>query len=303
MRIAVLSDTRLPTAASFPGHGLGKLALSLANGLKARGHDVTLFAGKGSAFDGEIQLFDDENDYVRATLNFDAMLDITHFHKLQYATGVKATRIVNVSVDREASPGRCAVFPSEHHRKIHQYTPERARVIPHGVDMPTLKGIKKGTYYAYLSMFHGPKGPTMAAEAARLAGVELVMAGPTPPVPPPGTRYIGPIFGEEKMYFLAEAQALIYPASTESAGLVPLEAQAVGTPALVSAYGGAPEQIIDGKTGLTARDTLEMGERIKMCDALKADDCKTFVREQRSMAGMIDAYEKALMDVANGVSW
>ncbi len=33
MKIAVLSDTRLPTSANYAGHGLGKQVLAAANGL------------------------------------------------------------------------------------------------------------------------------------------------------------------------------------------------------------------------------------------------------------------------------
>lgn len=302
MKIAVLSDTRLPTNASFPGHGLGKLALSIFYGLAKREHDVILFAGKGSepfAF-----VANDEREFAQMIDShkpYDAILDNTHFHTLQNI--MQKAPIVNVSHDREAAPGRCAVFPSKFHRDFHGYSEASARVIPHGVDAPQLSNVKKKPYYAYLSMFHSAKGPLMAAEAARIAGVELVMAGPTPPAPPPGVKYIGPLDDVDKWRFLAEAQALIYPASTESGGLVPLEAQAVGTPVVVSTYGAAREQIIEGVTGFAARDTLEMSECMTKASQLSSDACKTFVRDQRSVSKMIDAYELALQEVAKGVRW
>ena len=57
MKLAVFSDTRQPTKADG-GHGLGMSAHSIASGLAARGHDVTLCAGYGSEFgNGRLQTF------------------------------------------------------------------------------------------------------------------------------------------------------------------------------------------------------------------------------------------------------
>lgn len=298
MNIAVLSDTRLPTHIAFPGHGLGKLALALANGLRARGHDVTLFGGRGSAFEGTLLLFEDEKDYTSAITNqYDVVLDITHFHTLQHPKGI------NVSVDREATPGKNAIFPSEAHRRFHRYKPEAARVIPHGVDIPAMPDVKREGYFAYVSAFFTGKQPNMAADAARIAGVELLTAGFTPPAPPPTARYVGALSGDDKYRFLAKAQALLYPASTESGGLVPLEAASVGTPSIVSAYGGASEQILEGVTGYAVHDTDEMVEAIKKVDALDRDKIRQWVIDCRSVERMIDAYEQACIDVANGITW
>ena len=49
VKLVVFSDTRQPTKADG-GHGLGMSAHSIASGLAARGHDVTLCAGHGSEF-------------------------------------------------------------------------------------------------------------------------------------------------------------------------------------------------------------------------------------------------------------
>lgn len=303
MRIAVLSDTRLPTHPAFPGHGLGKHALALANGLRARGHDVTLYAGKGSAWDGTLLIGADENEYVSLLESQDrpdVILDITHHHKLN---DFQWTRVINVSVDREGYPGKNAIFPTEAHRKWFRYKPEQARVILHGVEIPPMPDVKRENYYAYVSAFFAGKQPNMAADAARLAGVELLTAGFTPPAPPPTARYVGALSGEDKYRFLAKAQALLYPASTESGGLVPLEAASVGTPSIVSAYGGASEQIIEGVTGYAVRDTEDMAAAIKKVDKLDRDKIRQWVIDCRSVERMVGEYEQACIDVANGVTW
>lgn len=301
VRLAVLSDTRLPTNIRFPGHGLGKLALAIASGLQALGHEVVLFAGRGSAWDGQVLVFDDELDYAKSPLEYDVILDITHQHKLQETN--PALKIINISVDREAPPGANAVFPSEAHRIWHRYAPTRARIIPHGVDFPELPDVPQGEYFAYLSMFHAPKQPTMAADAARLAGVELVMCGVTPPAPPPNVHYIGALAGEDRLRFLAGAKALLYPASTESAGLVPLEAASMGTPSIVSAYGGASEQISEGVTGFAVHDTEQMVAAIGKVGTLERAKIRQWVYDNRRVEHMVAQYETLCTEVSNGASW
>jgi glycosyltransferase involved in cell wall biosynthesis len=243
---------------------------------------------------------DDEREYARivdATM-FDAILDVTHFKTLQ--KHLQSAAIVNWSVDREAHPGRCAVHPSEAHRRFHGGV---GRVVYHGVDVPDAVPAVKGNYFAYLSMFHAPKAPIMAWNAARLAGVRLVMAGPTDPQPPGGAEYVGPMTGADKFAFLAGARALLYPASTESGGLVPLEAQSVGCPVIVVDYGAAKEMIEPGVTGFVARDTVEMVELIGKTETLDRAACVRWVRDCRSLGQMIDGLESALRDAAAGERW
>ncbi len=64
MKLAVLSDGRLPTRKDFPGHGLGQIMLAIAEGLKARGHEVQLFAGAGSEFSGGLATRQDEREFL-----------------------------------------------------------------------------------------------------------------------------------------------------------------------------------------------------------------------------------------------
>ena len=81
MKIAVLSDTRLPTSANYAGHGLGKQVLAAANGLANKGHSVTLFAGAGSQFaHGPLVIEADEKAFSPFLNTFDVVLDSTHQH-------------------------------------------------------------------------------------------------------------------------------------------------------------------------------------------------------------------------------
>jgi glycosyltransferase involved in cell wall biosynthesis len=302
MKIAVLSDTRLPTSADFPGHGLGKQVLAAANGLASKGHDVTLFAGAGSTFEhGALVIEADEKAFIPFLPTFDAVLDSTHQHLAQQKWPQLA--IVNWSHDREGRPGRNAVFPSDAHRNWHGYKPDNARVIYNAIELPPLPDATPDGYYAYLSMMHAPKGPLMAREAARLAGVKLVMAGPTPPAILPDVEYIGPIFGDDKLEFLARATALLFCSGIEAGPITPLEAQAVNCPVIGLDYGATKENILPNKTGLIVNDTLGMVEAIGKVAALRRQDCREWLEECRPLNAMVNQLEAALVDVVNGKGW
>lgn len=302
MKIAVLSDTRLPTAESYAGHGLGKQVLAAANGLAAKGHSVTLFAGAGSQFaHGPLVIEADEKAFATFLHGFDAVLDSTHSHEAQ--THLPKTAIVNWSHDREGRPGRCAVFPSEAHRTWHGYAPTQARVIYNAIALPEAPTASPDGYYAYLSMMHAPKGPLMAREVARLAGVKLVMAGPTPPAVPPGVEYVGPMTGQDKFDFLARATALLFCSGIEAGPITPLEAQAVNCPVIGLAYGATQENVLPGKTGLIAQDTLSMVEAVGKVTTLRRADCREWLEECRPLEGMINQLEAALTDAADGKWW
>jgi glycosyltransferase involved in cell wall biosynthesis len=68
------------------------------------------------------------------------------------------------------------------------------------------------------------------------------MAGPT-------VEFLGYIPDAEMPALYAQSRAVLFPA-LEDAGIVPLEAQASGTPVVALGKGGALDTVIDGKTGI-----------------------------------------------------
>lgn len=299
MKIAVLSDTRFPTAASYPGHGLGKMNLAVAEGLLARGHEITLYAGYGSEFAGHlIQGYQESEFYSKGLDGFDAIVDGGHEHKAQEA--YPDAPIINVSHDREHKPGRCAVFVSEAHKAYHK---QPGRVIYNGVDVGdySLRQGTPGTYLAWMALMMPHKGPHAAIQAAGLAGVPLKMAGPGDPLP--NTDHIGPVVGAAKIAFLHGARALLVPAAVESGGLVCLEAAACGVPVVAYGLGGLPEYVAEGVTGFLVDDVQAMADAVANLDAIEPPVARVWVERHRALAHMVDAYEQALEDVANGERW
>jgi glycosyltransferase involved in cell wall biosynthesis len=68
------------------------------------------------------------------------------------------------------------------------------------------------------------------------------LAGPT-------VTFAGFVPDAELPALYARSKALLFP-QYEDAGIVPLEAQACGTPVIAFAKGGALDSIVDGKTGI-----------------------------------------------------
>lgn len=104
----------------------------------------------------------------------------------------------------------------------------------------------------------------------------------------------------------ALADVLVFPATVfEPWPQVVLEAQAAGTPAVVSCYGGAQEAVLDGETGSVvhphdvdaladqiARLLADAGLRQRLGEAAQRRVASMFTLE-RQVAATLDAYERA----------
>jgi glycosyltransferase involved in cell wall biosynthesis len=123
--------------------------------------------------------------------------------------------------------------------------------------------VEKGKYFAFLGPISPEKRPDRAIRIARAAGIPLKIAAKVdkvdeeyfrgeilPLIDGPGVEFIGEINEREKIKFLGEAAALLFPVDwPEPFGLVMIEAMACGTPVLAFRCGSIPEVIEDGVTG------------------------------------------------------
>jgi glycosyltransferase involved in cell wall biosynthesis len=133
--------------------------------------------------------------------------------------------------------------------------PERVRIVPNGVDpVFTPAGDPAvGDYVLAVGTLEPRKNLGAAVEAARLAGVELRVAGATGWGGVAVDGWVGEPSDLELAALMRGARCLVYPSLYEGFGLPVLEAMACGTP-VVTSRGGATEEVAGGAAVLVDPD-------------------------------------------------
>jgi glycosyltransferase involved in cell wall biosynthesis len=78
--------------------------------------------------------------------------------------------------------------------------------------------------------------------------------------------FTGEVTGERLATMYASSDVFVYPSETETFGNAIVEAQAAGIPVIVASRGAAPENVVDGVTGLVvdAQKPDEIGSAIRL---------------------------------------
>ncbi len=124
----------------------------------------------------------------------------------------------------------------------------------------------------------------LAIEACRRAGVPLKVVGRGPEMARlqrlagPATEFLGWRSDEEVRGFYQRAAAVLLP-GVEDFGMVPVEAQACGTPVVALGAGGANETVIDGQTGVLAAEATPDAFAAALTRARTISFDERFIRE------------------------
>ncbi len=152
---------------------------------------------------------------------------------------------------------------------------------------------KKGSFFLVAGRLVAYKKPQLAVQAAREAGVPLVVAGAGPlrerleKMPAGDVTFVdSPDRGTLRTLY-REARALVFPGE-EDFGMTMVEAQACGTPVIAFDRGGAKEAVIDGETGELFSDPSDLVRRLRGFDDPRYD-----VRALRKHAERFGAYRFA----------
>jgi glycosyltransferase involved in cell wall biosynthesis len=184
-------------------------------------------------------------------------------------------------------------------------------VIHHGLPMQDLVPLAKGpdNYFVWLGRFVRDKAPHLAIQAAKEAGVKLVLAGTIDRhlkdelkyfheqveqhFDHEQIKYIGPVNLKEKVRLLGRARGFLNPIEWEEPfGMVMIEAMGLGCPVISFARGAAPELIAHRKTGFLVRDVEEMVCFIPRIGEIDRRATREYVERNFSVRVMAKKYEK-----------
>ncbi|HTV89249.1 MAG TPA: glycosyltransferase [Stellaceae bacterium] len=160
-------------------------------------------------------------------------------------------------------------------------------------------------YALWLGRVCPEKGVAQAIDAAREAGVRLLLGGEVFPyeahrryfaeeVEPrlgPDARFLGPIGWARKRRLLNAARCLLVPSlAAESSSLVAMEAIACGTPVVAFPSGALADIVEPGITGYLVRDVRKMAAAIHIAAAIDRERCRERGRQRFSQERMIAQY-------------
>jgi glycosyltransferase involved in cell wall biosynthesis len=158
----------------------------------------------------------------------------------------------------------------------------------------------------WLARFSADKGPDLAIEACREAGLPLVLAGKASdpeerryldevirPMLHPGVELILNPDAEQYRNLLVQARSLIMPVRWEEPfGLVMVEAMAAGTPVVALNRGAVPEVVRHGETGLVCDEAGQLPDALHAAGALDSQTCARHVITSFSAELMARRYER-----------
>ncbi|HYX25452.1 MAG TPA: glycosyltransferase family 4 protein [Thermoanaerobaculia bacterium] len=241
-------------------------------------------------------------------------VDLIHLHGLDFASYLPPPGppvLATLHLSPRLYPHE-ALFPSRPDTWLHAVSESQHRdcppgaplldPIPNGVDLDVLRpGPAKEGFALALGRICPEKGFHLALDAAKAAGVPLLLGGEVFPYPDhqryfraeieprldPLRRFLGPVGLEWKRHLLAAARCVLVPSQiAEACPLVALEALACGTPVIATPLGALPEIVAPGRTGFLVETVDELAEAIRRVDTLDPAECRREA-ERRFSAGVM----------------
>ncbi|WP_437314806.1 glycosyltransferase family 4 protein [Sorangium sp. So ce385] len=330
MRIAIISTPFIRVPPSGYG-GTELFCYELAEGLSARGHEVTLFAtGDSSVACRRRSLYasprwppapEDEVNHVAwaaSEIAREDRLDLVHLNSPIAVPFTRFLRVPAVHTLHHASCDESSRIYAQHPEVAYVAISERQRsleiplprscVIHHGVTPSRYPAsLSDEGYLAHLGRYAEEKGTHLALDIARAAGMQLRLAGRAHPkdrlyylreVAPrlreSGASDLGEMDHDRKVALLRGARALLCPLQWEEPfGLIAVEAMLCGTPVLGFRRGSFPEIVDEGITGFLAApgDGARLAALAAGLARFDRAACARRARERFSSAVMVGKYE------------
>lgn len=259
--------------------GTEKVVYELTEELVKRGHQVYLYAARGSSSSAKLIPYPSHihanniGKYVRSTLP--PRVDIIHDHTFNSAISRIERRI----------PTLCTQHITRNYGVPHSvYVSKRAlEVIGKNKGFHVYNGIdpnqyefseEKRDYLLFIGRIIREKGIMEAIDVAERSGQKLIIAGPLKDkelyeneIQPrikgnSNIEYVGTVGGKQKQELIKHARCVLFPILWEEPfGLVMIEAMACGTPVIALANGSVPE-IMAGFPNLICTTVDEMVQKV-----------------------------------------
>lgn len=328
MKIAVLSPVawRTPPVHYGPWE---QMASNLAEGLVARGHQVSLFATADSITTGtlaaicpkgyeEDKMLDpkvQECMHISYLMERAAEFDIIHNHfdflPLTYSRLISTPMVT--TIHGFSSPKIIPVYAR--YNDIAYYVSislaNRSPALTYAANI--YNGIRTDEfsfeaqpedYLLYFGRIHPDKGAFDAIQIALASGHRLKIAGiiqdeayyqekVKPFIDDEQIIFTGAVGGQERSRVLGRAKALLHPIYfDEPFGLSVAEAMLCGTPVIAYGRGSMPEVIESGKTGFLVNNLQQAINCIKDIKTIDRGYCHAYAREQFGEDKMVEEYIK-----------
>ncbi len=318
--------------------GTELVVYDLACALTEKGHEVTVFASGDSNLPCKLIPIIEKNLYEMLGqfkwdfYDYDILqteivgkmsdeFDVLHNHngfipltispltKTPILTTIHSSLPPEPAVLRKAFKDRFYVSISNAQREL---APELNWIatVYHGIDVKKYPfSGEKGEYIVFLGTFSPHKGPDIAIEISKKAGIPIILAGEIRKefeefyrekilLKQDGKqiKVFGELTFQEKAELLKNALALILPVRWKEAfGLVMIEAMACGTPVIAPRRASVPEIVVDGTTGfiVSVENMIdEMVEKIKEIKKINPMDCRLHVEKNFTADKMVNEYLK-----------
>ncbi|HEV2557559.1 MAG TPA: glycosyltransferase family 4 protein [Microvirga sp.] len=299
--------------------------------LVARGHRSIVVACEGSAAAGTLvpvplprEPYDEaakagaharHRSAVAAVLAREPV-DVVHLHGIDFhaylpAPGVPVLATLHLPPswypEEALRPGRPDTWFHAVSEAQHRDCPPGPHLLPpieNGVTLGAARHAKRD-FALTLGRICPEKGVHLAVEAAKRAGIPLLVAGEVFPyeahrryfaeeVAPrlDGLRrFIGPVGLRRKRRLLSAARCLLVPSlAAETSSLVAREAIACGTPVIAFPNGALPETVEHRRTGFLVPDVEAMASAIRDAARLDPETCRAVGRDRFSLERMVEGY-------------
>jgi glycosyltransferase involved in cell wall biosynthesis len=326
-RVAVLS----PVAWRTPPRQYGAwetVASNIAEGLVARGWDVTLFATRDSVTRAHLRAVVDKGyeedatvdpkvaEYLHISEAFERAAEFDLIHSHYDFMALTYTRLVKTPVLTTIHGFSSAKIMPVYQKYRDGYfvsisDSDRAiglnylATVYNGIDL-SLYPLQEsgGDDLIFLGRIHPDKGVHLAIEVARLSGLRLIIAGiiqdeayfrahVKPHLDDQNISYIGPVDIPGKNKLFARARALLHLNTIpERFGLVLVEANAAGVPVIAMDLGSCREVIKDGQTGVLVDNVTAAVQALGQISKIERRACRSRVQQYFSIDAMVEGYER-----------